>query len=228
MALFIVSSAALVSAWPRAADAETVAVVAIGDAVAEVAAGEPPSESFVVPADAALRLSARACGGFMVGTGFVAGDGLVLTARHVVDGGIATIGGRSAVLRSVDADARDAASLTTSTAELIAAPLALEDPEVGLPVAAVGYPGGGRRVTSYGVVTGITDGALFGRPGQRLVLLSALVEEGFSGGPVFDADGVVVAMVVGVERNSGGAIALAASDLTELVDGGAAPLPCGS
>lgn len=212
----MVSIAALVSAWPERVDAVPVAPVSIADAAVEVTSSS--AVSFAVPAEAAIRISARACGGFTTGTSFVAGDGVLLTARHVVDGGIATIGSQSAMLRSVDAAGRDAASLRTATDGLRAAPLASTDPPIGTPIAAVGYPGGGRRVTSYGVVTGITDGAAFGQPGQRLMLLSAVVDEGFSGGPVFDQSGQIVAMTVAVERNSGGGIALPITDLDDLVD----------
>ena len=228
LALGVVSAGGVVSAWPELPDASArgASTVTIADAVVEVADPARAAESFPVPADAAVKLAARSCGGFMVGTGFVVGPDAIATARHVVDAGVATIGGRSAPVTAVDSAGRDAALVAFATDGLIAAPLATAVPDTGTRVAAVGYPGGGRRVVSYGVVTGIAEGERFGQGDHQLLLLSAVVDEGFSGGPVFDDRGEIVAMVVSVERNSGGAVALPAADLGPLLDGGSPPAPC--
>ena len=228
LALGMVSAGALVSAWPELPNAAAggLAPVAIADAVVEVADPTSTAAGFAVPADAAIKLAARSCGRFMVGTGFVAGPDAIATARHVVEAEAATIGALSAPVTGVDPAGRDAAVVAFATDGLAGAPLATSVPDTGTRVAAVGYPGGGRRVVSYGVVTGIADGARFGQGDHRLLLLSSLVDEGFSGGPVFDERGVIVAMVVSVERNSGGAVALPVADLAALFEGGSPPTAC--
>ena len=138
------------------------------------------------------------------GSGFVISraDGLVLTNKHVVracqevkvrvDGGVA----RGAFVRATDPD-DDLAVLRTV---LPPGPVASfrDDPPVrpGDNIVAVGYPLSGLLADQVNVSTGSVN-ALAGLYNDvHLLQMSAPVQPGSSGGPLFDASGNVVGVVV--------------------------------
>ena len=175
-------------------------------------ANESPVVATTVPAAAgdstraapAVMRPSRNRGPASSGSGFVISraDGLVLTNKHViractevrvrVDGGIA----RGAVVRATDPD-DDLAVLRTT---LPPGPVASfrDDPPVrpGDDIVAVGYPLSGLLADQVNVSTGSVN-ALAGLYNDvHLLQMSAPVQPGSSGGPLFDVSGNVVGIVV--------------------------------
>lgn len=143
-------------------------------------------------------------------------DGWVVTAAHVVRRAERISAefevGRRQPARLVGYDARrDVALLRVDTAGLPF--LRLAEPsgvQVGEPVAVIGNPGGRPKVLTTGVVldVGLTLPGLV--PGI-LIRVSAAVAPGSSGGPVLNARGEVVGVVVAVSARPGAEGGLAVS-----------------
>lgn len=151
-----------------------------------------------------VEIEGRSCSGIGVGSGFVAGDGIVITNAHVVAGMrnpyIQDANGRhrSQVI-GFDPDL-DIAVLRTDG--LAGAPLPMLDDTVPLttPGVVLGYPGGGPFTARPGVV--IERFIALGKDiysetsGKRDVYaLKANIQEGNSGGPILDKDGRVYGVV---------------------------------
>ncbi|MBE3205964.1 MULTISPECIES: S1C family serine protease [Parafrankia] len=144
-----------------------------------------------------------------VGSGvIVAGDGTVLTASHVVtDGGAISLtfsdGTRStATVASTDPET-DTAMLTPATLPRPVVPATLGSRvEVGGEVIALGNPLGLTFSVSSGVVSGLdrTAPSTATESGELsgLIQFDAAVNAGSSGGPLLDADGLVVGIVVSI------------------------------
>lgn len=141
-----------------------------------------------------------------LGTGVVAADdGTVLTANHVIAGAtritLTFEDGSTAPAQVASTDpAHDVATLRPgrTTATLVPAVLG-GDVAVGAPVVAVGNPLGLTFSVSSGVVSGLdrrgrTDAGDF----SGLIQFDASVNAGSSGGPLLDADGAVVGIVVSI------------------------------
>ncbi len=146
-----------------------------------------------------------------IGTGFSIGGSEVVTARHLVVGAerviVREVSGveRSAIV--VGADARtDLALLRTEGGGMISAPLGTSEPlRVGDTVVAIGNPYGLGHTLSVGVVgqrSKLTETA----EGPRIAFLqlSMSLNPGNSGGPVFGADGSVVAVLTGTHSTGQG------------------------
>lgn len=143
-------------------------------------------------------------GGLGTGT-VVADDGSILTANHVVDdGGKITVtfsdGTKSeAVLTAAD-PAQDIATLTPKSLPEVLVPATLGGRvEVGAPVTVIGNPLG----LTYSVTTGIVSGLdrKFGSGEnslEGLIQFDAVANPGSSGGPLLDADGGVIGVVVAI------------------------------
>ncbi|MGI9598041.1 MAG: S1 family peptidase [Acidimicrobiales bacterium] len=175
---------------------------------------------------ATVRVTAVACGERTVGTGFsiaardgvglgpaeldggrMDGAGFVVTNSHVVVGAgefevdrpaVAGTAGRprSAVgvvgrLPSIDL----AFGLGDTGGTLVRAP---EDPQVGEPVLLAGYGGGDRLAILEARVHNHVDGTSYGSEGAVL-LLDTPTAPGFSGGPVVDRRGRLVAVLRGYD-----------------------------
>ena len=138
-----------------------------------------------------------------LGSGFVLdGQGHLLTAAHVVDGGtsirVAFQDGstRSATIVGKD-DASDVAVLHVDPADLKLHPISLGSSRalaVGDELAVVGDPLGFERSLSTGVVSGLdrTIEAPNGFQIAHAVQTDAAMNPGNSGGPIFDSSGRVV------------------------------------
>lgn len=161
------------------------------------------------------------------GTGFVAGDDLVVTAAHVVAGSsevlvrLGAVEVQGEVIRS-DAD-RDLA-LVAVELDAPALPFATSEPEPGTSVFAVGNPLGEGLSTSRGIVSGYrTTGGL------RDLQTDATINPGNSGGPLVDEVGTVVGVVVSKRRDAEGiAQAVPAADVRTFLgdpDAGVAGAP---
>jgi putative serine protease PepD len=141
-----------------------------------------------------------------LGSGTVVSDtGVVLTAHHVISGGgIISIlfadGTRSAATVALTDKAHDIATLTPKKLPEVVVPATLGGRVVvGADVVALGNPLWLRDSASTGVVSGLdrrtrtTTGSLSG-----LIQFDAAVNPGSSGGPLLDARGLVVGVVVSI------------------------------
>ena len=146
-----------------------------------------------------------------LGTGVIAGqDGTILTADHVVSGGgtitITFSDGTQTAAALASADpARDIAMLTPAALPEVLVPAVLGgEATVGAPVVAIGNPLGLAYSVSTGVVSGLdreasTDIGTF----SGLIQFDASVNPGSSGGPLLDAQGSVIGIVVSIADPSG-------------------------
>jgi len=139
--------------------------------------------------------------GTQTGTGFVvSSDGHVVTNHHVIDGcGEITgnLSGEAPVkLRLVSAD-------ETNDLALLQAPSPFKDVasirqnaiQVGNGVVAIGFPYHGLLTSDFTVTTGIVSSLSGIVNDTRFLQISAAVQPGNSGGPLFDLTGAVVGVV---------------------------------
>ncbi len=158
--------------------------------------------------DPSVRLAARsvvrvlgtACGAGVVGSGWVAGRGLIVTAAHVVAGQDDTVvqaEGSKERLRAhaVAFDPRNDAAILRVPG-LRRAALRLVAPRPGEAVAILGYPGNRNLTVTPGRIGRTTSVVSRDAYGRRPVLrtitaLRGSVRQGNSGGPAVDAEGNV-------------------------------------
>jgi S1-C subfamily serine protease len=152
-----------------------------------------------------VRVSGIACGLGVGGSGWVAGRGLVVTNAHVVAGierpRIETPAGRRFTTTVVAFDETNDLAVLRAPG-LGARPLPLAQPDRGLAVALVGYPGNGllaRVPGRLGGTAAVLSRDAYGRgPIRRLVTgIRGSVQPGSSGGPGIDAQGRVRTTVFG-------------------------------
>jgi putative serine protease PepD len=135
----------------------------------------------------------------------VADDGTILTANHVIAGAtkitVLFFDGTTTSATVVSKDPRlDVAVLRPASLPEVVVPAALGgDTGVGAPVVAVGNPLGLADSVSAGVVSGLdrtartAEGTFSG-----LIQFDASVNPGSSGGPLLDARGLVIGIVVSI------------------------------
>ncbi len=157
--------------------------------------------------ESTVRVSARTCSGNLIGSGFVI-DGVVVTNRHLVDGAGAakielgsdlTVARVMATSSDVDMALIDARSLVKSENGRTLLRWASSNPPVGEALAFAGHAGGGATQVVVSTVHTYASGGPYGVGGDVL-LIDALTQGGFSGGPVFNRQGEVVAMLQGFDR----------------------------
>ena len=141
-----------------------------------------------------------------LGTGVVvANDGTILTANHVIAGGgtisVTFADGTTTNAAVVAADPKlDIATLTPAQLPQVVVPATLGGgASVGAPVVAIGNPLGLTDSVSAGVISGLdrtadTDHGTF----SGLIQFDASVNPGSSGGPLLDANGLVIGIVVSI------------------------------
>jgi S1-C subfamily serine protease len=172
---------------------------------------EPPSREVLsrpgvrAAAPSVVRILGSACGLGVEGSGWAAGDGLVVTNAHVVAGQDDTIVQEGGSGPSLDAsvvhfDARnDVAVLRVPSLDVPGLALVAE-PRSGTAGAILGYPLNGPfdvRAARIGQTrTVLSDDAYGNGPLQRsMTTLRGTVRSGNSGGPVVDAQGRVLTTV---------------------------------
>jgi S1-C subfamily serine protease len=146
-----------------------------------------------------------------LGTGVVAADdGTVLTADHVISDGSAisivfSDGTKSAATVASADPKTDIATLTPATLPQTVVPATIGgSAEVGGQVVAIGNPLGLTYSVSSGVISGLnrtadTDHGKF----SGLIQFDASVNPGSSGGPLLDAKGDVIGVVVSIAEPAG-------------------------
>ena len=170
------------------------------------AAVDPPDDDIladpdvVAASDSVVHVLGTACGLNVSGSGWVAGDGLVVTNAHVVAGEedtrvVARDGAELAATATVYRPADDLAVLRVEGLTEPALPLAA-DPRSGASAAALGFPGEGdfkaipARLGTTGQVT--SEDSYGNGPIQReMTSFRGAVIAGNSGGPVVDGRGRV-------------------------------------
>lgn len=141
-----------------------------------------------------------------LGTGVIVADnGTILTANHVVAGATAitvTFADGTTTTATVAAASpkQDIATLVPAKLPKVVVPANLGgDAEVGAQVVAIGNPLGLTDSVSSGVISGLdrtadTDAGKF----SGLIQFDASVNPGSSGGPLLDAQGLVIGIVVSI------------------------------
>jgi hypothetical protein len=208
---------------------ETAPETEIADAVAAVRAGPfvpAPTEHLTV-----VHVSVSVCGARSTGSGVVIAEGLLLTAAHVVgdatlvridQGGITVTGEVLGVL----GDRRDLALVAVDAP--MAAPLEAEvAPAVGAPLTLVGHPDGGTRTAAVGPRVDVAPNVAVLAGAGEIVGIGIHIDAGMSGGPVVDAGGTIVGIVVAKEAVSDTALAVATPDLASLSLAALVPGTCG-
>jgi putative serine protease PepD len=154
----------------------------------------------VVPSVVTVRTSRG------LGTGVIVADnGTILTANHVIAGGgpitVTFADGTTASATVAAADPQlDVATLTPASLPQVVVPANLGGGiSVGAPVVAIGNPLGLTDSVSAGVISGVdrtadTDNGKF----SGLIQFDASVNPGSSGGPLLDAHGLVIGIVVSI------------------------------
>jgi hypothetical protein len=134
-----------------------------------------------------------------LGSGFIIGDGRVVTNLHVIEGakyGSVFISGSSAKHKiegyfSIDKQ-NDLAILSVPTLTGKPIQLASTNPEIGEKVYAIGNPKGLSGTISEGIVSGIRD-----LENKKLIQITAPISPGSSGGPVLNNKGEIIGVAVG-------------------------------
>jgi S1-C subfamily serine protease len=149
--------------------------------------------------------------GHDLGTGvIVADDGTILTANHVIAGGgsitVTFADGTTASATVAAANPKlDIATLTPAKLPQVVVPANLGGgADVGSSVVAIGNPLGLTDSVSAGVISGLdrtadTDHGRF----SGLIQFDASVNPGSSGGPLLDAHGLVIGIVVSLATPDG-------------------------
>lgn len=147
--------------------------------------------------------------GKSLGTGVIAADdGTILTAYHVVKGTKSVNltfadGTRAKAAVASSNPKRDIATLRPEELPEIVVPATLGGAvAVGAPVVAIGNPLGLTYSVSTGVVSGLNRSAEKGDLGG-LIQFDASVNPGSSGGPLLDARGLVVGIVLSIADPGG-------------------------
>jgi S1-C subfamily serine protease len=159
-----------------------------------------------------VRIVGVGCGGVQTGSGFVVGNGLVLTNAHVVAGisnpQVEDSGGSHRAQPVLFDPETDVAVLRTTN--LVGRPLTLAGSAVGRGQggAVLGYPGGGRFTAGPGAVLrrfSAIGRDIYGRELSRrdVYQLQAAIRQGNSGGPFVRSDGVVLGVVFAASTTEG-------------------------
>ena len=146
-----------------------------------------------------------------LGTGVIVADnGTILTANHVIAGGgtitVTFADGTTANAAVAAANPKlDIAALTPAKLPQVVVPATLGGgADVGAPVVAIGNPLGLIDSVSSGVISGLdrtadTSNGKF----SGLIQFDASVNPGSSGGPLLDAHGLVIGIVVSIAAPAG-------------------------
>lgn len=158
------------------------------------------------------------------GTGFVvSANGHIVTNNHVIDGcsdlkGNLT-GEAAMVLRVVSSDANnDLALLQAPSTATFKEFARIRDRSIrsGDSVVAIGFPYHGMLTSDFTVTTGIVSSLSGTRNDLRFLQISAPVQPGNSGGPLFDTTGQIVGVVTG--KLDGLRIAAATGNIPENIN----------
>lgn len=161
-----------------------------------------------------VRIASVRCQGQSVGSGFLLGRDLVLTAAHVVDGSssLSVRAGKQvtgAELVGIDDEIDVALLRLESPVDGHVFEWAVADPRVGDSVAAIGYPLGQPLTMTQGSVTALNRRIeVEGAERRNLVQTDAAINPGNSGGPLITVDGAAAGVVSAGSNAAGDAYAI--------------------
>ena len=167
--------------------------------------------------NAIARLSALHDDRVELGTGFQLDDGRIATVAHaIVDARSVRFGNTNDAVEheNPNQNAEVAISRLHDLATLRGAPLIAGLPlsavpgEIGDGVALAGIPEDGRIHIRSGEIITRTEGVNYGLGRPEVYAISVPVDVGYSGGPVVNANGEVIAIIVGSETRSGVTLAV--------------------
>lgn len=136
------------------------------------------------------------------GSGVHVGNGVIITAAHVVKGVKALTVGLSDAVKLpatvlLEDAVHDIAIISVKKPEALeSAHLACRVAKSGEEISAIGHPGGTVFVETWGHIAGAPREA---GPWKLVLPIDARIAPGNSGGPLFDAKGEVVGVVVGIQ-----------------------------
>lgn len=207
------------------ADPDPVPLVDPDDPSTEVLGAVETRTGELVPASVdhlvIVSVSVTTCGERAGGTGVLVAADTILTAAHNVgDAGLVRVAYGTQVftgeVRGVFVDGRDLAiiDLPAPLAEPVAS---AAFPVPGAEATVVGFPGGGPRTSVVGPAVAVPDLAdrLYEGP---LGAVDAVTRAGMSGGPVVDADGALVGVLVAAQPETGTAVVAAIDDIDAILD----------
>lgn len=171
-----------------------------GDFTKGAAKPAATAEKQATPPASGKPARARSGTGFVVSTG-----GHIVTNHHVIDGCVGDIKGNltgeaAMVLRVVSSDANNDLALLQAPSTTTFKDFArIRDRSIrsGDSVVAIGFPYHGILTSDFSVTTGIVSSLSGMRNDSRFLQISAPVQPGNSGGPLFDGTGQVVGVVTG-------------------------------
>ncbi len=159
-------------------------------------------------ASSVVKISGRSCIGLGVGSGFIAAPNLIITNAHVVVGASTIFisnqeGSYPATPIIIDKD-RDIAVLYSKF--ITGTPVNLSPDTVAndIPAMAMGYPGGHDLTFAQGKTLSMPPSVEFSNlklKNGEAIYLDVLTQPGNSGGPIFDLNGDVIAVVSGGGSN---------------------------
>ena len=163
--------------------------------------------------NAVTRLTAVSARETQIGTAFRLDDGRIATVTHaILDANEIGLSGGEAfqTVERADLAISRLHDLTTilGRADGPSLPLAAEPAVVGQGVALGGIPVNGRIEVITGEIIDRASGASYGIGRPDVYAIAAGVEPGWSGGPVVNAAGEVVAIIVGSEQVTGVTLAV--------------------
>lgn len=209
---------------------DDIAAVRIAPSTASVAGGvlsggtvDPVALQQITEAAAhgVLRVRNLGCEGVATGSGFAINDHQLVTNRHVVAGAsqltVETTDGRTirVAIAAVAAD-DDLAVVTTRGRLPHPLELATITPTGGDVVRVLGFPLGGPLTISPGKVVNVSDGTRYGMSGQ-VILTSAPVRPGNSGGPLLDRHGQVIGVVFAIDLIGSHGLAIPVDRLRDVI-----------
>lgn len=205
VSILLIASALLVGCVSRPPDSAELSEVVASD----TRVSRPETQVLAVDStqryarEVTYRVRNLSCAGVASGSAFAVSPNLLVTNSHVVEGAVTTLELSTWDGRDLSVDVfqtavvADLAFLQTKQKLPVVARLE-NQPALGEPVAAVGYPLGGPWTLSQGAVVDYVDGSTYGVY-HDVIVFDAYVAPGNSGGPLFNRDGAVVGVVFAKE-----------------------------
>jgi len=168
------------------------------------------AELFSEERSGVVRIAATACGAEDIGTGFILRRDTVATVAHVVQDSVTialTAGGQTTTGRVLGIDPSRELALIRADRRFPGHvfSFASQPPEVGDPVAAMGYPEGLPITFTQGTLSGLDRMiAVNGITLSGLIQTDTALNPGNSGGPLIDSRGEVVGLVEAKRANAEG------------------------
>ncbi len=163
--------------------------------------------------NAIARISASSISGTQNGTGFQLDDGRTATVTHALEGASEVLvihGTDVAMVNPANINRSRLHDLSSIPGEVLDQSLTASQypADIGQTVALAGIPESERIEVVTGQIIGREDGVAYGFGRPDVYVISAEVAPGWSGGPVVNGFGEVIAIIVGTEQLTGVTLAV--------------------